>query len=65
MQVDYNTYKREDFTCNNCGWEGKGKNLSDGDFSEVNFIGDLNCPKCGELIAFWQAPLKDENTEEN
>lgn len=64
MHVNYNTYKTQDFTCRHCGWEGKGKYLSHGDFSEVHSIGDLNCPKCFELVAFWQAPLTKE-TEPN
>jgi len=57
MEVNYDTYKTEDFTCKKCGWEGKGKELSHGDFHEFTSIGDLECPKCSELIAFWQAPL--------
>ncbi len=61
MQVDYDTYKEKDFTCKHCGWKGKGRELSHGDFSEVHFIGDLDCPKCYEMIAFWQAPLIDPN----
>jgi len=63
MQVDYDTYKSMDFTCNKCGWQGNGKALSNGGFSEASFIGDLDCPKCFELVAFWQAPYheKDEN----
>ena len=57
MKVDYNTYQQQYFSCPNCGWEGKGIELEDGDFSEESFIGDLECPKCSHLIAFWQAPL--------
>lgn len=60
MKVDYNTYKEQDTTCTKCGWKGKGAELSDGDFSEASWIGDLNCPKCFELVAFWQASLKDD-----
>lgn len=45
------------FSCPDCGWEGMGSELDDGDFSEYSFIGNLECPKCGHLIAFWQAPL--------
>lgn len=60
MQVDYDTYKTEDFTCPECGWQGKGDELIDGNFSEVHFIADLECPKCYHLIAFWQAPLVEE-----
>ena len=62
MQVDYDTYKSEDFTCLKCGWKGKGEELSHGDFSEYSFIGDLDCPQCFERIAFWQAPLSDKKS---
>ncbi|MBK5193666.1 MAG: hypothetical protein JJE07_10730 [Flavobacteriaceae bacterium] len=65
MQVDYNTYKAQDFKCKDCGWQGKGEQLDNGDFSALHSIGDLECPKCNHLIAFWQAPLKDDiNIEE-
>ena len=57
MEVNYDTYKSIDFTCSKCGWQGKGEALTDGDFSEDCFIGDLDCPECHELLAFWQAPL--------
>ena len=56
MQVNYETYKTQDFTCSKCGWQGKGSELDHGDFSEISFIGDLECPKCDHLVAFWQAP---------
>ena len=55
MQVDYDTYETQDFTCSNCGWQGKGEELSNGDFSGLHSIGDLECPKCFHLIAYWQA----------
>ena len=63
MQVDYYSYKEEDFTCPNCSWQGKGDQLVFGDFSEVHSICDLKCPECYEIIAFWQAPLfkKDDD----
>lgn len=61
MQVNYDTYKSMEFTCSKCGWQGKGKELGHGDFSESSFIGNLECPKCFELIAFWQAPLSDKS----
>jgi hypothetical protein len=65
MQVDYNTYKEESFTCRNCGWQGKGDQLSHGDFHEMSMIGDLDCPKCFELIAFWQVPLIEPGESKN
>ncbi len=64
MQVDYYTYKDQNFTCSECGWQGKGEQLSHGDFHEGSMIGDLECPKCGHLIAFWQAPLLDKEKEQ-
>jgi ribosomal protein S27AE len=60
MQVDYDKYKEQNFTCSKCGWQGKGSELSHGDFSEMGFIGDLECPKCFNLVAFWQSPLIDK-----
>ena len=50
-----------DFTCEDCGWSGKGQALVNGDFSEESFIGDLDCPKCFKLVAHWQSPLNDDN----
>ena len=63
MEVDYETYKEQDFTCEKCKWTGKGKELSNGDFSESCFICDLECPKCYHLVAFWQAPLINKDDD--
>ena len=63
MQVDYDKYKEQSFTCSECGWQGKGAELSHGDFSEEHCIGDLDCPKCFHLVAFWQAPLTDKKKD--
>lgn len=60
MQVDYYAYNTLEFTCPACGWQGMGKELSHGDFSELSLIGDLECPKCFHMIAFWQAPVIDK-----
>ncbi len=57
MQVDYDTYETQDFTCKKCGWQGKGNELLHGNFSELHVIGDLECPKCYHLITFWQGKL--------
>ena len=62
MKVDYDKYESMEFTCNQCGWTGKGTELSNGDFSEASFIGDLDCPKCFHQVAFWQAPLKIDDS---
>ena len=51
----------QDFICSECGWKGKGSELVNGDFSELHYIGDLECPKCFHLVAFWQAPLSDSS----
>ena len=64
MLVDYETYKSQDFTCSKCGWHGTGSQLSHGEFSGEHCIGDLDCPKCFELVAFWQGPLIDDSKEE-
>ena len=61
MQVDVFKYKEQDFTCKQCGWKGKGDELVHGEFSETSFIGDLDCPKCFNMVAFWEAPLIDKN----
>jgi hypothetical protein len=63
MQVNYNEYHEQNFTCSECGWQGKGSKLSHGDFSEMSLIGDLDCPKCFHLVAFWQAPLIDKERD--
>jgi hypothetical protein len=64
MQVDYYKYKKQDFTCKHCGWQGKGDELQHGAFSEMHAIGDLECPKCFEMVAFWQAPLIEDVEDE-
>ena len=60
MQLDYYTYKTEDFTCPKCGWQGKGAELEIASFSEVHSICHLECPKCDYCFGHWQAPLMDE-----
>lgn len=64
MKVDYNTYKDQEFACKKCGWKGSGAELGHGDFHEYSMIGDLECPKCFELVAFWQAPLGSNSNEQ-
>jgi len=59
MQVDYNTYKNQSFSCPKCGWFGKGDELVNGDFHEYSVIGNLECPKCFHLIAFWQGKVTE------
>ena len=63
MQLNYFTYKKEDFTCPHCGWKGKGHELRQVDFNEVHLIGDLDCPRCYEHIGFWQAPTMEKMKE--
>jgi hypothetical protein len=64
MKVDYYKYKEQDFTCPHCKWNGKGSELKNGEFSEMHFIGELDCPVCHERVAFWQAPLVDKEKQE-
>jgi hypothetical protein len=61
MKVDYSTYKQMDFTCTQCGWRGKGDQLVNSEFGELHAIGNLECPQCYHLIAFWQAPADEES----
>ena len=65
MQVDYYNYKDLDFVCSECNWKGKGAELVNGEFSELHSIGDLECPKCYNLIAHWQAPLSGNKETEH
>lgn len=60
MKVEYGKYEEQHFVCPKCGWHGKGDQLLNGEFSEMHFICDLECPKCYEMIAYWQAPLSSQ-----
>ncbi len=44
--------------------EGKGIELVHGDFSELHSIGNLDCPHCSHLVAYWQAPLRKDYPEQ-
>lgn len=63
MQFNYFTYREESVICPSCGWQGKGWELSHGDFSYEHFIMDLDCPKCFEHLGFWQSPMQTEMDE--
>ncbi len=63
MIVNYDTYKTESFTCRECNWQGQGSELVNGNISELHLIFDLECPVCFNLVAFWQAPLKEDENE--
>jgi hypothetical protein len=56
MQVHYFTFRTTEFACSQCGWKGKGSELSDGEFNDVFFIMDLECPTCNHHMGFWQVP---------
>ncbi len=51
MRVDKQTYESKEFTCPKCGWEGKGRDLAHGKFSNTHAIIDLECPNCWQAIA--------------
>ncbi len=63
MLVQYDIYKIEDFTCKKCSWHGRGSELVKAEMSETHLIFDLECPVCFSLVAFWQAPLKEDENE--
>lgn len=63
MQININTYQDQIFTCPNCNWQGKGSELTIENFSEVDFITDFECPKCGKPIGSGQASLRDAEDE--
>jgi hypothetical protein len=63
MQLNVFTYNNEELNCQNCKWQGKGKELIVETESEQHSIFDLSCPKCGEHMGFIQAPLKKEIEE--
>ncbi len=63
MMFNFFTYRDEDVTCPHCGWSGKGRDLSDGDYSEAHFITDMDCPKCFERLGFRQSPMQTEVDE--
>ncbi|MDO5654634.1 MAG: hypothetical protein Q4G27_00670 [Flavobacteriaceae bacterium] len=46
MKINIQTYLDENFTCSECGWTGKGSQLSLGEFHEMSGIIDFECPKC-------------------
>lgn len=63
MNLNYFTYKNETITCPKCGWVGKGSELNYGDYSGLHSIVDMDCPKCHEMVGFWQSPTKEEKIE--
>ena len=59
MKIDLNNYLEKDFECPECHWKGKGSDLENGDFSELHFIFDFECPKCFNHIGSGQAEIVD------
>lgn len=45
MQVDYNTYKAQNFKCIECGWQVKGEQFDNDDFSALHSIGGSGVSK--------------------
>ena len=60
MNLNYFTYKKEQFVCKKCNWQGSGNELAFSDFSEKFSIVDMECPKCFESMGSWLAPTKEE-----
>lgn len=52
------TYKEHQYTCDNCGWSGKGEVLKQGDLYEEGF--EVNCPECKELLELVVFPTIEE-----
>ena len=59
MNIDLNNYLNKVFECPECHWKGKGSELENGDFSEMHFIIDFECPKCFNHIGSGQAEIVD------
>lgn len=54
MQITSSNYRNEIFKCPYCEWRGFGGELLMGDFSEMNMLADVDCPKCHEMIGFME-----------
>lgn len=63
MILNYFTFKLDSITCKKCDWSGLGSDLNYGEWSGEGFICEMNCPKCNEVVGFWQAPLKSEEIQ--
>lgn len=59
MRIDLNNYLEKDFECPDCHWKGKGKELENGESSELHSIYDFDCPKCFNHIGSGQAEIVD------
>ncbi|GEM_PF-1994851 len=59
-EMNLMNYREFDFICKHCGWQGKGSELSLGEFSEIHCIQDFDCPSCYEHIGYAQAPLIED-----
>lgn len=60
MHINLAKYQNQEFTCQQCGWEGKGSELDTENISEIHWIFDFECPKCGKHIGSGQVPLLSE-----
>jgi hypothetical protein len=54
LSLNYYTYKEESFSCNHCGWNGKGADLEQGEMFDALF--ELDCPACHEKLTFISYP---------
>lgn len=48
MILDYYSYQDEVFNCDQCGWQGKGKETKNGETFRAGF--EIHCPKCGNEV---------------
>lgn len=56
--LDFFTDSEKPMTCPRCSWRGLGKELASSEFSELHFIVDFTCPKCGHEMGSMQYPMQ-------
>jgi len=54
----YDNWKKQRFTCRNCGWQGTGADCPQGESFRELF--EINCPACGEHVAVVSYPTIEE-----
>ena len=59
MASYYDDWENEDFRCKNCGWNGIGSQLKQGDMFEA--LHELDCPQCGGRISTLVYPIITES----
>jgi hypothetical protein len=60
---DYYTYKQHTYQCKNCGWQGLGLDLRNGEMFDALY--ELDCPSCFEMVTFVPYPSSREPHGEN